>query len=301
MKTASGIVTPIVKVPQALSASALTTTMPRPASAMTTMKRTAMAPTDAGDRADLGARDLGERPAAAARRGPEDRHVVHRAGQAAAGDQPDEPGRVAELRGQHRPDQRTGAGDGREMMAEEHPAAGRIVVVPVVFRMRRGDARIVERHHLRGDERAVVPVRDRHDAQRGDDDVESMHGADSIVILGLVSPLRRLLGYAPALSARLPPRARLRRRNHRHRAGRALGAAARHRRPDRGGHPREAGAVRRGSCSAIGVVGGVFRFLMRRILIGASRHIEYDMRNDFFAHLRAAAARRISRRTGPAT
>src|SRR5205085_9264463 len=36
---------------------------------------------------------------------------------------------------------------------------------------------------------------------------------------------------------------------------------------------------------AIGLIGGVFRFLMRRILIGASRHIEYDMRNDFFAHL----------------
>ena len=36
---------------------------------------------------------------------------------------------------------------------------------------------------------------------------------------------------------------------------------------------------------AIGLVGGLFRFLMRRILIGASRHIEYDMRNDFFAHL----------------
>src|SRR5713101_8464462 len=35
----------------------------------------------------------------------------------------------------------------------------------------------------------------------------------------------------------------------------------------------------------IGVVGGLFRFLMRRILIGVSRHIEYDMRNDFFAHL----------------
>src|SRR3989454_4163684 len=35
----------------------------------------------------------------------------------------------------------------------------------------------------------------------------------------------------------------------------------------------------------IGLVGGVFRFLMRRVLIGASRHIEYDMRNDFFAHL----------------
>jgi ATP-binding cassette subfamily B multidrug efflux pump len=36
---------------------------------------------------------------------------------------------------------------------------------------------------------------------------------------------------------------------------------------------------------AIGLVGGVFLFLQRRILIGASRNIEYDMRNDFFAHL----------------
>jgi ATP-binding cassette subfamily B protein len=35
----------------------------------------------------------------------------------------------------------------------------------------------------------------------------------------------------------------------------------------------------------IGVVGGFFRFWTRRILIGASRDIEYDMRNDFFAHL----------------
>ena len=36
---------------------------------------------------------------------------------------------------------------------------------------------------------------------------------------------------------------------------------------------------------AVGLVGGVFRFYMRRLLTGASRHIEYDMRNDFFAHL----------------
>jgi len=35
----------------------------------------------------------------------------------------------------------------------------------------------------------------------------------------------------------------------------------------------------------IGLFGGVFRFLMRRILTGVSRCIEYDMRNDFFAHL----------------
>ena len=35
----------------------------------------------------------------------------------------------------------------------------------------------------------------------------------------------------------------------------------------------------------LAVVGGVFRFLMRRIVIGVSRHIEYDLRSDFFRHL----------------
>ena len=36
---------------------------------------------------------------------------------------------------------------------------------------------------------------------------------------------------------------------------------------------------------ALAVVGGVFRFLMRRIIVGVSRHLEYDLRNDFFARL----------------
>jgi ATP-binding cassette subfamily B protein len=35
----------------------------------------------------------------------------------------------------------------------------------------------------------------------------------------------------------------------------------------------------------VAVLGGMFRFLMRRILIGASRDIEFDIRNDFFARL----------------
>ena len=35
----------------------------------------------------------------------------------------------------------------------------------------------------------------------------------------------------------------------------------------------------------IALVGGICRFLMRRIIIGASRQIEYDLRNDFFAQL----------------
>ena len=35
----------------------------------------------------------------------------------------------------------------------------------------------------------------------------------------------------------------------------------------------------------LAAVGGFFRFIMRRIIIGASRDLEYDLRNDFFAHL----------------
>ncbi len=35
----------------------------------------------------------------------------------------------------------------------------------------------------------------------------------------------------------------------------------------------------------LAAVGGMFRFLMRRIIVGASRDFEYDLRNDFFAAL----------------
>ena len=40
-----------------------------------------------------------------------------------------------------------------------------------------------------------------------------------------------------------------------------------------------------GTLLGIACVGGVFRYLMRKILIGASRDIEYDVRNAFFARL----------------
>ena len=49
----------------------------------------------------------------------------------------------------------------------------------------------------------------------------------------------------------------------------------------------------------LAAVGGFFRFVMRRIVIGASRDIEYDLRNDFFAHLqRLDLAYFQSHRTG---
>jgi ATP-binding cassette, subfamily B, multidrug efflux pump len=50
---------------------------------------------------------------------------------------------------------------------------------------------------------------------------------------------------------------------------------------------------------AIAVTGATFRFLMRRIIIGVSREIEYDLRNDFFARLQLFPLSYFqSRRTG---
>jgi ATP-binding cassette subfamily B protein len=45
-----------------------------------------------------------------------------------------------------------------------------------------------------------------------------------------------------------------------------------------------------GALVGIALLGGLFRFLMRRILIGASRDIEYDIRNAFFARLQLMPA-----------
>ncbi len=51
------------------------------------------------------------------------------------------------------------------------------------------------------------------------------------------------------------------------------------------GIPRERLAQLAGMFVAVTVVSGLFRFLMRRVIIGVSRKIEYDMRGDFFSHL----------------
>ncbi len=49
----------------------------------------------------------------------------------------------------------------------------------------------------------------------------------------------------------------------------------------------------------IALTGATFRFLMRRIIIGVSRNIEYDLRNDFFARLQLFPLSYFqSRRTG---
>ena len=42
---------------------------------------------------------------------------------------------------------------------------------------------------------------------------------------------------------------------------------------------------------AVSAAEGIFRYLMRRVLIGVSRYIEYDLRNDLFAHLQSLPPR----------
>ena len=84
-----------------------------------------------GGAADLAAGQPGEAQAAAAGRGGQHHHVLHGPGQADAHHQPDQARHVAELDRQHRPDQRARARDRREMVAEEHPAIGRVEVLAV--------------------------------------------------------------------------------------------------------------------------------------------------------------------------
>ena len=64
------------------------------------------------------------------------------------------PGQVAELRRQHRADQRSRTGDGGEVVAEEDPLVGGLEIVAVAQPLGRRGAPVVERHHARRDELA---------------------------------------------------------------------------------------------------------------------------------------------------
>src|SRR5437868_1847902 len=66
-----------------------------------------------------------------------------------------------------------------------------------------------------------------------------------------------------------------------------------------GGITRQKLLLYAGLLLAVSAARGVFLFLMRKIIIGASRDIEYDIRNDFFARLeQQPLAYYQARRTG---
>ena len=95
---------------------------------------------------------------------------MHCAAQTNSDHQPQKSWQKSKLRCQHRTNQRSRAGDGREVMTEQNPFIGRIIVVAVIHRVGRHGPRIIERQDLGRDEGGIVTVRDRHQAQRADDD-----------------------------------------------------------------------------------------------------------------------------------
>jgi hypothetical protein len=120
---------------------------------------------------------------------PQDDEVVYRPRKADARDQPDQAGGVAELRGEHRTDEGPGSRNRREMMAEQHPFTGGVVVMAVVLLMGGGDARVVQHHDFRSDKRAVIPVRNGQTAEYRHDHVEGVHkdGMISAELIGCVN------------------------------------------------------------------------------------------------------------------
>ena len=94
---------------------------------------------------------------------------MHRARQGGADQDPEKPGQVAELRRQHRADQGAGAGDRREMMSEQYPAVGRVIITAVFKTVRRSHAAGIQAQYLGGYERAVETVSDDVNAGGGND------------------------------------------------------------------------------------------------------------------------------------
>ena len=127
---------------------------------------------------ELLARDLGERSPPAPHRGDEDDEVLHGAAEDDAEEDPRVPGEEAELRRQHRADERPRARDGREVVAEEDPAVRGVVVGAVVALVRGRAARVVEAEDLRGDEGRVVAVGDREDGEGGEHPPQGAHGGE---------------------------------------------------------------------------------------------------------------------------
>ena len=85
------------------------------------------------------------------------------------------PGKVAPLRGQHRPDQRSGPGNGGEVVAEQHDPLGGMIVHAVAQPMGGRRVVVVQDGHLGRQEGPVEPIGDRKRRQRHDHQPQRVH------------------------------------------------------------------------------------------------------------------------------
>ena len=131
---------------------------------------------DSGDRAQLGLDQVAERAAVAAHRDEEHQEILDRAGEYHAGQYPQHAGQIAHLGGEHRTDQRAGAGDRGEVVTVEHVFVGRNVVQAVVELPGRSHPLRIDSGDLVRDEERVIAVADQIDRDRRDDDPQGVDG-----------------------------------------------------------------------------------------------------------------------------
>ena len=87
----------------------------------------------------------------------------------------------SELRREDRADERTGAGDRREVVAEEDDPVRRVEVLSVLEPVRRRRSQIVEDEDAGSDEGGVVPVRDREDGESAEHPPGCLHAPQSLL------------------------------------------------------------------------------------------------------------------------
>src|SRR5581483_1978543 len=115
---------------------------------------------------DLLARHLAQRFAIAPHRREQNHEVLDSAPEYAADNDPQRAWQITELRRDHWAHQRSGTGDGGEMVTEQDPFVRRNEIVSVIETLGRGRALVVERHHPRGNEFPIEPEPDEVRANR---------------------------------------------------------------------------------------------------------------------------------------
>src|SRR5882724_2528840 len=117
----------------------------------------------------LFARHLAERLSIPTNRAEKNDEILHAARERRAGNQPERTRQVTELRGERGANERAGARDGGEMVAEEDPLVGGHEVAAVVVPFAGRSACVIERENLCGNERGIQAERDEIATDRGDD------------------------------------------------------------------------------------------------------------------------------------
>src|SRR5882724_4842023 len=119
--------------------------------------------------ADFFARHLAERFPVATNRAEKNDEILHAAGECRADDQPERARQVSELRGERGANERPGARDGGEMVAEEHPLIGGHEVPAVVVAFAGSGARVIEHEDLRGNKGGIEAEGNEIATDRGND------------------------------------------------------------------------------------------------------------------------------------